>query len=76
MIFLISDIQIAKIMKNKNKKDNDFGLFFSLNNNENRENGGEIQIENGQTNNNNIPNSSNSSNNTNNKNQDIFAFFQ
>ena len=69
-----------------NTKNNDFDLLFTLNNNENKENGGEIQKENGQTqlktsNDNIIPDFSNSKNNSqnntnNNKNQDIFAFFQ
>ena len=72
---------------NQNKtKNNDFDLLFTLNNNENKENGGEIQKENGQTqqktsNDNIIPDFSNSNSNrqnnaNNNKNQDIFAFFQ
>ena len=70
-----------------NSKNNDFDLLFSLNNNQNIENGG--PIENGQTqqktsNDNIIPdfsnsntNSQNNTNNTNNNNnQDLFGFFQ
>ena len=67
-----------------NTKNNDFDLLFNLNNNENKENGG--QKENGQTqpktfNDNIIPdfsnlNNNNQNNTNNNKNQDIFAFFQ
>ena len=72
-----------------NTKNNDFDLLFALNNNQNMENGGQIEIENGQTqqktsNDNIIPdftnsntNSQNNTNNTNNNNnQDLFGFFQ
>ena len=65
-------------------KNTNFDLLFTLNNNKNKPNGGENQIENGQTqkkvSNNVILDFSNSNtsnkNNEINNNQDIFAFFQ
>ena len=62
--------------ENNKSKDNNIDLLFSLNNN--KENGGENQIENGQTrtDNSSVPGTNNSNPSTDNKNQDIFAFFQ
>ena len=74
----------SKNTNQNNSKNTNFDLLFSLNNNQNEENGGKNQKENGQTQQKssndgildfNISNTSNQSN-TNNKSQDIFGFFQ
>ena len=57
-----------------NANNNNIDLLFSLNNNGNLQNGGETNIENGQTQK--VPEVNNESSNKGNKNQDIFAFFQ
>ena len=65
--------------KENTVKDNNFDLLFSLNNlnnNENKVNGGDMQTENGQTQQTTSNNNDNSSSTNQNKNQDIFAFFQ
>ncbi len=62
--------------ENKNKsKDNNFDLLFNLNNNTNKENGGD-NIENGQTQPKNNQENKNGESDTQNKGQDIFGFFQ